>query len=391
MKKILLVAGARPNFMKIAPLYHELKKYKRFKPIIVHTGQHYDKEMSDFFFHDLELPEPDIYLGVGSGSHSEQTAKTMTGFEKVLIEENADAVVVVGDVNSTIACALTSAKYRCTKSLRSHRTNLPLIVHVEAGLRSFDRSMPEEINRLLTDQIADILFTTCQDANVNILKEGINKNKIFFVGNVMIDSLKNVKKKITDKIIKELKLEKRKYAVLTLHRPSNVDVKKILTGILQALNRISREVPIIFPCHPRTQKQIRSLSTYKNYNLKGIKDIGKNKNGIFLIPPLGYLDFMSLMANAALMLTDSGGIQEETTIFGVPCLTIRENTERPVTVTQGTNRLVGTNPKRIVREALKILSSCKQKGNNRRIRRPKYWDGRTAGRIVHILLKKLSD
>jgi UDP-N-acetylglucosamine 2-epimerase (non-hydrolysing) len=439
--KIILVAGARPNFMKVAPIYFELKKHKRFQPLLVHTGQHYDKDMSDIFFHDLGMPKPDIYLGVGSGTHSEQTAKVMIEFEKILVREDPDLVIVVGDVNSTIACSLATVKYRCTRKACSGRacsTNRPLVAHVEAGLRSFDRSMPEEINRLLTDQIADYLFTTCRDADKNLMREGIPKNKIFFVGNVMIDTLtrmmtvmktltlpsplsldyaRDVPKRERGSFRRESNM--RGYALVTLHRPSNVDEPDTLHGIMSALREIAKRIPVIFPVHPRTAKALRAEAQeekgeekQKNRILRGVypeltlgaqDDISychsedrsdeESKNDIILTKPLGYHEFMSLMANAALVLTDSGGIQEETTILGVPCLTIRHNTERPITITQGTNKLVGTDPVRIVREAIKILNhprldpppsrGRKKEGG----RRPELWDGKAAERIV----KKLAD
>ncbi len=368
--KILLVAGARPNFMKIAPIYHELKKHKQFLPLIVHTGQHYDKDMSDIFFRDLKLPKPDIYLGVGSASHAVQTARIMEAFEPVCLKEKPDLVMVVGDVNSTIACAMTAVKLGIK------------VAHVEAGLRSFDRTMPEEINRLLTDQISDYLFTTCKDADKNLMREGISKQKIFFVGNVMIDSLEKVIARI--KRNKNAKI-KQPYVLVTLHRPSNVDDKKTLLGIMSALRQISKIVPVIFPVHPRTLKMLQA---------EGLEKI-INDPGILFSKPLGYLIFTSLMSNAALVLTDSGGIQEETTILGVPCLTLRHNTERPITITQGTNKLVGTDPKKIVKEAMKSLtlpSPLKRERNKVRVnpKRPQYWDGKAAQRIVRILINEFS-
>ena len=375
------MAGARPNFMKLAPIYFELKKYKQFKPIIVHTGQHYDKEMSDLFFRDLKLPEPDVYLGVGSASHAVQTARIMQAFEPVCLKEKPDMVMVVGDVNSTIACALTAVKLGIK------------VAHVEAGLRSFDRTMPEEINRILTDQISDMLFTTGKDADENLRKEGIDSKKIFFVGNVMIDSLLRSITVIKKKQITVIKEEP--YALVTLHRPSNVDNKKTFSRIMKALSSISKWIPVIFPVHPRTAKAI--TRNRRHIRVLGYQyvDIRRPeyqvKNQIILTKPLGYLEFLGLMKNAALVLTDSGGIQEETTILGVPCLTIRENTERPITITQGTNKLVGTNPDRIIREAEKIIRYHCNRSLNRcnrrsqRKRRPKYWDGKAAARIVRVL------
>ena len=362
--KIINVVGARPNFMKIAPLIEEMRKNPKIEALLVHTGQHYDKEMSELFFDDLEIPRPDIYLGIGSASHTEQTAKIMIGFEKVLLKENPDLVLVVGDVNSTIACSLTAAKMGIK------------IAHVEAGLRSFDRSMPEEINRVLTDQIADFLFTTERDANDNLLREGISKEKIFFVGNVMIDTLlKNRKKAENSKILEKLNLEKKNYATLTLHRPSNVDVRGTFENLLDAFTEIQNKIKIVFPMHPRTEKKI------EEFNLR--EKITEMKNFI-TIKPLGYLDFLNLIANSKFVLTDSGGIQEETTVLRIPCVTLRENTERPVTVTEGTNIVVGTNRDKIIKESLNIIEGKGKKG-----RIPELWDGKAAKRIVDIICKKL--
>lgn len=365
--KIILVGGARPNFMKVAPVYFELLKHKNFKPILVHTGQHYDKRMSAFFFRDLGLPRPHIYLDVGSASHAVQTARIMARFEPVLMREKPVLVLVVGDVNSTVACALTAVKMGIK------------VGHVEAGLRSFDRSMPEEINRLLTDQISDFLFTTCEDANKNLLREGIAPNKIFFVGNTMIDSLlKHLEFARRLKVHERLGMIGVKFGLLTLHRPSNVDNLNSFQRLMDAVSRIAQVIPIIFPVHPRTKKQLSRLH-FLNYN-------EKYKTGIKIIEPLGYLDFLSLMEKAAIVLTDSGGIQEETTILRIPCLTLRNNTERPITITQGTNILVGTDPKRIEEEALKII---KRGGDIKIKKRPKYWDGRAGERIVKVLIKNL--
>ncbi len=383
--KIILVAGARPNFMKISPLYEELKKRSKFQPLLVHTGQHYDAGLSKVFFDDLKLPRPDIHLGVGSGTHAVQTAKIMVAFEDVCLKEKPDLVIVVGDVNSTIACALVTAKL-----------SIP-VAHVEAGLRSFDRTMPEEINRVLTDQISDILFTTCADANENLLREGINKEKIHFVGNTMIDSLnKHLRLAQARRAWEKLGLGNEPYALMTLHRPSNVDNKSTFMGIMRAIAQLSRRVAILFPAHPRTVKQSREFKMMALFD----RSIGRTassdrpKGGVRIVPPLGYIDFLSLMQNAALVLTDSGGIQEETTILGIPCLTLRENTERPITISQGTNVLVGADPAKIVKQASRILSKFKKQRSKRekRTRRkvPKYWDGRAAHRIVTILYKQLT-
>ncbi|MGB9721869.1 MAG: non-hydrolyzing UDP-N-acetylglucosamine 2-epimerase, partial [bacterium] len=356
------------NFMKVAPVYNELKKIKRFDTFIVHSGQHYDKEMSKVFFDDLSLPRPKIYLGVGSGTHSEQTAKVMIEFEKICIKEKPDLVIVVGDVNTTLAGALTATKL-C----------IP-VAHIEAGLRSFDRTMPEEINRILTDHISDFLFTTCEDANENLVKEGIPKSKIFFVGNVMIDTLMrhiNIAKK--SDILNRLALVDKKYAVLTLHRPSNVDNPSDLKKILHPIVRISKALPVIYPAHPRARAQIEKMRFDK---------ILSNSN-VILIAPLGYLDFLCLMSNATFVMTDSGGIQEETTILGIPCLTLRDNTERPITIKQGTNRLVGNDPERIIKEAFSIIIKRNKKERLSIRKIPKYWDGRAGKRIVRILESKL--
>ena len=377
-RKIILVAGARPNFMKIAPLYKELKKHRRFNPILVHTGQHYDKEMSKAFFDDLRMPRPDIYLGVGSGTHAVQTSRIMVQFERICLAEKPDLVIVVGDVNSTLACALVAAKLNV------------LVAHVEAGLRSFDKEMPEETNRKLTDHISDFLFTTCVDANRNLMKEGISKSKIYFVGNVMIDALlQHIRIASRSSILERLGLtgasRVARYAVVTLHRPSNVDSKVVFNAILRTLNKIAVELPVVFPAHPRTVKQTNKFHLMKlvDYGDNTI-DYSDGRRKVKVISPLGYLDFLWLMKNAALVLTDSGGIQEETTILGVPCITIRNNTERPITISQGTNMLAGNDPKQILKAAGQILKSGK-----RRKRIPKYWDGKAASRIVAVLSQKI--
>ena len=359
----MLVVGARPNFMKATPLLRELKKYQdRFLPIFLHTGQHYDYEMSKVFFDDLDLPEPNIYLGVGSGSHAEQTAKIMVELEKVIIEEKPDLVIVFGDVNSTLAAAVVTAKLL-----------IPL-AHVEAGLRSFDRTMPEEINRIVTDILSEYLFTTEESANKNLAKEGIPQDKIFFVGNIMIDTLVSLKEKAENSaILKELNLSSKKYAVLTLHRPSNVDRREKLKEIMDALSLIAKKIRVLFPAHPRTLKNLKNF---------GLLEIYKEK--IEFLSPLKYTDFLSLEMYAKFVMTDSGGIQEETTYLGVPCLTLRESTERPVTVEVGTNLIVGTNGERIVEEANKILDGEIKNGNI-----PEFWDGKTSLRVTEIFLNNL--
>lgn len=370
--KIINVVGARPNFIKIAPLVEEMKKFPHIEQLLVHTEQHYDKNMSKLFFEDLGIPAPDISLGVGSASHATQTAKIMMEFEKVLLKEKPDLTLVVGDVNSTIACALTSVKL-----------NIP-VAHVEAGLRSFDRTMPEEINRILTDAISDYLFITERDAEINLLKEGIDKNKIFFVGNVMIDTLlKNMEKANKSNVLPSLGLTKSGYAVLTLHRPSNVDNVKVFTQILEALEEIKKKIRIVYPVHPRTKKMIDEFSLDKNFAfLKPHRNIG-DKNDFIMIDALGYLDFLHLTANAKFVLTDSGGIQEETTILKIPCITLRDNTERLITVTQGTNVITGTNTQNIINGAKDIILGKAKKNNV-----PEFWDGKAAKRIVEILLMK---
>ena len=374
--KIVLVAGARPNFMKIAPIIKALKKLnstgKQIPWKLVHTGQHYDNTMSKIFFDELDIPEPDIYLEVGSASHAVQTATIMIAFEKVCLIEEPDTIVVVGDVNSTIACSMVAAKLGIK------------IAHVEAGLRSYDRTMPEEINRVLTDAISDYLFTSCEDANDNLEKEGIDKNKIFFVGNVMIDTLLAFKKKSEQSVImQQLGLENssgkhRDFALLTLHRPGNVDNRENFVTLIKALKRASEKLPIIFPVHPRTRKQIETFNMGEYFNF--CSDAMENPNGIICVEPLSYLDFLHLMTHAKLIFTDSGGIQEETTILGVPCITLRENTERPVTITEGTNELAGTDPEKIDKYTADIL-----RGTWKQCRTPKLWDGKAAERIINIL------
>lgn len=362
MIKVLNIVGARPNFMKVAPIQREMRRRKNdFLPLIVHTGQHYDAAMSDSFFTDLDIPAPDFHLEVGSASHAVQTAKIMTAFEPVVLREKPDWVLVVGDVNSTIACALVCAKLGVR------------VAHVEAGLRSRDRTMPEEINRILTDAISDLLFTTSPDADENLKREGVPAEKIRFVGNVMIDSLfYNLEKAKNSLVREDLNLNEKDYAVLTLHRPSNVDEKETFSELLGALRKIGEKLPVVFPAHPRTMAKIAEF---------GFAERVKNSN-VKLIEPLGYLDFMRLYSGAKLVLTDSGGLQEETTALSIPCLTLRENTERPITVEMGTNRLVGTNAERIEQAAFEILSR-----NNyaKDAKIPPLWDGKAAERICDLL------
>lgn len=372
--KIVHVVGARPNFMKIAPILAAIRRHNKqgsdptFESLLVHTGQHYDQAMSQSFFEDLDLPRPDLNLEVGSGSHAEQTGKVMIAFEKVLQQKAPKMVLVVGDVNSTMACTLAAKKL-----------NIP-VAHVEAGLRSGDMTMPEEINRKVTDAVADLLFTTDLGANANLKLEGIPDHQIFFVGNVMIDTLLKHRERASRSLVLEtlgLKEEQqvKPYGVLTLHRPSNVDCFDTLHEILQAVKTLSDVVPIIFPCHPRTVSQIESFGL-QSYFGKSIQ----NGDRIVLVPPFGYLDFLQLHAHAKIVLTDSGGIQEEATILGVPCLTLRENTERPITILQGTNRLVGTRRESILKG---FEAAMEERGSLGRV--PEKWDGRAGERIVEVL------
>jgi UDP-N-acetylglucosamine 2-epimerase (non-hydrolysing) len=338
--------------MKMAPLMMAYRQHPdHFAPRLVHTGQHYDANMSKLFFDQLHLPEPDVYLGIGSGSHAEQTAKVMVALEKLFLADLPDLVVVVGDVNSTMAATIVAAKL-CIR-----------VAHVEAGLRSFDRAMPEEVNRLVTDALSDYCFTTSEDAGENLRREGVAPEKIFFVGNVMIDTLLRLK----DAAMKLTIRPPGKYGFVTLHRPSNVDTKETLAEILSALEVVNKDLPLVFPVHPRTAARMKEFGL---------------QTGLKLIEPVGYLDSLCLLAGATLVLTDSGGVQEETTALGVPCLTIRENTERPVTITEGTNTLVGASRARIISEAAKTLTGHGKQGCV-----PKFWDGRAAERIVQCLLE----
>ncbi len=453
----MLVAGARPNFMKIASIIDAIRERNdsiensklKIQHLLVHTGQHYDDSMSEAFFRDLNLPKPDIYLEVGSGTHAAQTAEIMKRFEPVLLEHQPDVVIVVGDVNSTVGCALVASKITYpTSGSRKRATsnrNRPLVAHVEAGLRSFDRTMPEEINRLLTDAVSDFLFTTEESANENLRREGVPKDRVFFVGNTMIDTLlkhKEMAQKST--ILNKLGLSTRNqqpatgnrilpYAVLTLHRPSNVDNKETFRNILEALKEVAKDLPVIFPAHPRTLNRIREfgLENYFHFpsqpltlssqskavrpnstklqpqSSKGVGSLASNLQplacGLHCVEPLGYLDFLCLMSNSKLVLTDSGGMQEETTVLGIPCITLRENTERPVTIAFGTNTLAGIQKDQIISAALSALRKYDSISSNTVFNTqhstlgtqhslcPPLWDGKAGQRIVSILVDSLLD
>ncbi len=365
--------------MKIAPLMQAIDKHNRssgsssIEPILVHTGQHYDYEMSETFFEDLELPEPDIYLGIGSGTHAEQTGRVMIELEKVLFKEKPDLVVVVGDVNSTLAAAIAAVKL-----------HIP-VAHVEAGLRMYDLTMPEEVNRLLTDDVSDYLFTPSPDADENLRREGIPEERIFLVGNIMVDSLLSNKERAANRqILHQLGLEGQDYAVLTFHRPDNVDDEQTFSRIILTLREVSEKIPIVFPIHPRTSKNVKEFGLENFFRwLEPSRAASIGKNGIYLTAPLGYLDFLKLMMNSKFVMTDSGGIQAETTVLNIPCLTLYRATGWTVTITKGTNLVVGTEPVRIIEEALKILEG-KGKGGGA----PKLWDGKTAERIVDVLIRR---
>ncbi len=362
--KIINVVGARPNFMKIAPIQKQMSLDADIETFLVHTGQHYDEKMSKLFFDDLQMPKPDIYLNVGSASHAVQTAKIMVEFEQILEKEKPDLVVVVGDVNSTAACSIVAQKMHIK------------VAHVEAGLRSFDRRMPEEINRLVTDAISDILFVTEKSGMANLKNEGVADSKVHFVGHVMIDSLINFSAKAAEStIMDELAVQKGNYGLITLHRPSNVDNYEIFSKLLDAFETIEKDLKLIFPIHPRSRKMIQNF---------GLEDKVNNMQNLILLDPMGYLDFMKLLHNAKLVLTDSGGIQEETTYLQIPCITMRENTERPITVDIGTNILVGTDVDLLLSEVKKI-----QSGNPSKSSVPDLWDGNAAKRIVEIIKKEL--
>jgi len=353
--RVLLVAGARPNFMKVAPILRALDALPGVDPVLIHTGQHYDAEMSRVFLDELDLPEPDINLEVGSDTHARQTARIMMAFEEVLGRLSPDLVVVVGDVNSTLACSIVA-----------QREGVPL-AHVEAGLRSGDRSMPEEINRILTDQLADWLYTSCEDVEENLLAEGLDKDRVVFVGNVMIDSLLHQSERARgDDVLDRLHLEEKTFALITLHRPATVDKPGVFGPILGELVSLSERMPVVFPVHPRTRARLDAMAP----------ELPRSER-FMILDPMGYHSFLRLTMDARMVLTDSGGIQEETTYLGVPCLTVRENTERPVTVTEGTNSLVGLDPARLRDGIESIVTGSTKKG-----RKPKGWDGQAALRIA---------
>ena len=367
-KKLLIVAGARPNFVKIAPLLHALRDVASddFSACLVHTGQHYDDAMSKVFFDELDIPRSDIDMGVGSGTHAVQTADIMAGFEPIVLDQRPDAVVVVGDVNSTLACSIVAVKL-----------GVP-VAHIESGLRSFDRAMPEEVNRVLTDSISELLFVSEPWGVENLQREGIAADKVHLVGNVMIDTLvKQRELARMSSVQSRLGLESKGYAVLTLHRPSNVDHGSSFRAVLDALQTVSAKFPIVFPVHPRTAQRLES---------SGLDERVQGLSGLKLVPPLGYRDFLSLQSSAAMVLTDSGGVQEETTFLGVPCITLRENTERPLTISHGTNVLVGTDTDLIVENVTRVLAGEWSIPDSP----PPLWDGQAAERIVAILRDNLT-
>jgi UDP-N-acetylglucosamine 2-epimerase (non-hydrolysing) len=372
--KILLVAGARPNFIKIAPLMRAFAKSPRFAARLVHTGQHYDEKLSKVFFEDLAIPKPDIELEIGSATHAQQTAEIMRRFEPVLQEEQPEAVLVVGDVNSTIGCALVTSKFFLERSFRARldgavvERRRPIMVHVEAGLRARDDDMPEEVNRKLTDAISDLLFVSDPAGLEHLKREGVPESRTFFVGNVMIDTLLAARERaMQSPILEELGVPARGYALVTLHRPSNVDDPRHLLALLRTIEESAGELPLVFPVHPRTRARMHEAALHPD------------ERRWRLVDPLGYLDFLKLTAQARIVLTDSGGVQEETTVLGVPCVTLRENTERPVTITEGTNFLAGTELASVRAHVARALAAPTAG------RVPRLWDGKSAERIVEIL------
>lgn len=363
---IICVVGARPNFIKIAPILTALSATGRVKTRLIHTGQHYHQQMSQAFFDDLKIPRPALDLNVGSGTHGRQTGRIMEEFEKILLSDPPDLVLVVGDVNSTLAAALAAVKLGIK------------VAHVEAGLRSFNRAMPEEINRILTDQISDFLFITSRGAEENLLREGVDNSKIFLVGNVMIDSLRRFTAVAEERsrILSTLSLSRRSYAVLTLHRPETTDARESLKKVISIMEKVAGMIPVVYPVHPRTGQRMRDF---------GLEDKAARIKNLMLLPPLGYLDFLKLISSARLVLTDSGGIQEETTALRIPCLTLRPETERPITVTRGTNIIVGLDEDRIIEECRGIIGGRGKEGKI-----PELWDGNASSRIASILVSKLA-
>ncbi|MCU7811580.1 MAG: UDP-N-acetylglucosamine 2-epimerase (non-hydrolyzing) [Candidatus Thiodiazotropha sp. (ex Notomyrtea botanica)] len=377
-RTIHLIAAARPNFMKIAPLYHALSRESDLDPVIVHTGQHYDLNMSDAFFQDLRLPEPHIHLGAGSGSHAEQTGRVMIAYEKVVMEKRPDLVVVAGDVNSTIACTLAATKvvYEIGENDSATGLNRPVVAHLEAGLRSFDRTMPEEVNRLATDVLADLLWTPSPDGDEHLLHEGVAPEKIVRVGNIMIDSLEMMRETIeATPVFEQHGVSRGEYAVLTLHRPANVDDPVSLKALCNMIIKLSKQMPIIFPVHPRTRKNLENT---------GLLALLNDKPAIKLLEPQNYISFMNLIFNCRMAVTDSGGLQEETTYLGIPCLTLRPNTERPITITQGTNQLCTLDD--IESKIDAVVAGKIGKGSV-----PDLWDGQTAGRVVASIKQVFTD
>ena len=364
LKKIISVVGARPNFIKVAPIHKAFLKYKnQVNHLICHTGQHFDEKMSKVFFEELELPKPDFYLGVGGGSHADQTARIMIEFEQILLNEKPDLIMVYGDVNSTLACSVTASKL-----------NIP-IAHVESGLRSFDRAMPEEVNRIVTDVLADYLFVTEKSGLINLKHEGIDDIKVFFTGNVMIDSLVYYLSKINDaSVFNNLKIDKKKYILVTFHRPSNVDNEDNLKSLVAFLNNLAEKLTVVLPIHPRTRNNLGKFGLLKSFH-----------ENLILTDPIGYIDFLALIKNATLIVTDSGGIQEESTYLGIPCITVRDNTERPVTVEVGTNQLIGTDLNNVLKASMEVLSGITKNGAI-----PELWDGKAAERISEKIVELLN-
>ena len=354
MKTVIHIIGARPNFIKASPVIREMNKLENINNLVLHTGQHYDKKMSEIFFDELNIPKPNYNLNAGGGSHAEQTADIMVGYEKYFIEKNPNLIIVYGDVNSCVAASLVASKMF-----------IP-IVHIESGLRSYDRKMPEEINRVITDSISDLLFVTSKDALENLKLEGVDLNKCHFVGNTMIDSLVRLEKDFDkSKILDDLSLQKKSYTLITLHRPSNVDNIDDLKYMMDSIVEISKDITCVFPIHPRTENNLKHYNLYEKY---------KNINSLKMTKPFGYIDFMCLQKNSKFVITDSGGVQEESSYFNVPCLTVRDNTERPITCTKGTNELAGTDYR-------KLLTNVKNINFNRKSN-IEMWDGNSAGRII---------